>query len=437
MKHILYDYQQSCTVDEQQLAETRKLLLSEINRIKDAQKDHYETEYASINVLHDDALITRVNTLVQEKKALNPTLIVLIGIGGSNLGTLSVLTAIQKQKASYNRLCFADTVDTDYIATLLRYAEEELIAGNNILINVVSKSGTTTETIANYQLFVAILRKYRPHDYNNFIVVTTDKNSPLWHYAQQKKIATLEVPKNVGGRYSVFSAVGLFPLAMCNVDINALLNGARSALQQCTTTDDNNPAATSAAILFNLYQKNYTVHDTFVFSTELENFGKWYRQLMAESLGKSHDKNGKLINNGITPTVSVGSTDLHSVAQLYLSGPYTTSTNFLSVVSPATELVVPFDETLNNVNSMVQNKSLTTIMDAILQGTMHAYRAQKRPFTHTTLPQKNEFFMGQLMQMKMLEVMYLGFLMNVNPFDQPSVEGYKEKTKELLLHQKI
>jgi glucose-6-phosphate isomerase len=156
---------------------------------------------------------------------------------------------------------------------------------------------------------------------------------------------------------------------------------------------------------------------------------------MAESIGKSHDKQGKLINNGITPTVSIGSTDLHSVAQLYLSGPRNTFTSFVSVEKNNTNLCLSDNPLLQTLAPTLQNRSLPTIMNAILQGTMAAYRTDKRPFIHLTLPEKNEYYLGQFMQIKMLEIMYLGFLMNINPFDQPSVELYKQETKKLLTQQ--
>jgi glucose-6-phosphate isomerase len=317
---------------------------------------------------------------------------------------------------------------------MLDRAEKELSSGNNILLNMISKSGTTTETIANFQLFFEVLQKHRPYNYNNFIVITTDENSALWNFAQEEEISTLAIPEKVGGRYSVLSAVGLFPLALCEIDIAALQNGAQNALPICLSTTNNNIAVTSAALLYILHQQGYAIHDTFLFSVELEGLGKWYRQLMAESIGKSHDNTGKKINNGITPTVSIGSTNLHSIAQLYLSGPYNIFTTFVSVEKNNTNLHIPDNPLFHDLNPTIQNKPLITIMNAMLQGTMTAYRNDKRPFVHTILPEKNEYYLGQWMQIKMFEIIYLGFLMNINPFDQPNVELYKQETKKILLH---
>jgi len=434
MENIALEYSNSCCIPMQQLRTIIQTLDEEIARVTQAQSTGYSTDYASINLPYDTALLTTINNAVKEKKLLKPTYLIVIGIGGSNLGTIAVLEALQgKFYNNDNEMVtyFADTVDSDYLNSIIKITEKELYAGNNILLNVISKSGETTETIANFQLFLEVLIKHRPYNYNDFIIVTTDHNSALWQFAQQEKITALAVPQNVGGRYSVFSAVGLFPIALCGVDIADLHAGAQNALSFNNNTE-HNPAIISAAILSILYQRGYVIHDTFLFSVELESMGKWYRQLMAESIGKSHSRSGVLINNGITPTVSIGSTDLHSVAQLYLSGPYNTFTTFVSISKNNTDLHITDNTTFHLLAPTIQNKSISTVMDAILQGTMIAYQKNSRPFVHITVPEKTAYYIGQFMQIKMLEIMYLGFLMNINPFDQPNVELYKKETKKVL-----
>jgi len=436
MNTMQFSYKDTCGISTDKLNETLSVLPAEISRIRDAQKDSYATRYASINVLYDTHLIDTVEAVVAEKRKLNPTLIILIGIGGSNLGTIAIIEAIYGTLYNtHNPVQFycADTVDTDTLSRISVLIEKEFSCGNNIIMNVISKSGTTTETIANFQLLLELLKKHRPYNYHHFVVVTTDTHSPLWYFGKQQEMAVLDIPKNIGGRYSVFSAVGLFPLALYGIDIVKLHAGALYALEQCLSMDImNNPAAISAAILYELYQQNFLVHDTFLFSPDLESVGKWYRQLMAESIGKAYDTSGALVNNGILPTVSIGSTDLHSVAQLYLSGPHIIFTTFISVEKSSTDLELGHNQELATIAPTIQNKSMLTIMDAILQGTMAAYYKDKRPFAHIIVPEKNEFYIGQCMQQKMIEIMYLGFLMNINPFDQPNVELYKQETKMLL-----
>lgn len=157
---------------------------------------------------------------------------------------------------------------------------------------------------------------------------------------------------------------------------------------------------------------------------------------MAESLGKEFDRNGRKVNVGITPTVSVGSTDLHSVAQLYLGGPYDKFTTFISIENSRSRLLVPLRDDYSDLVPGIDGKSLDEILSAILEGTKEAFRKDKRPFIEISLPDKSESAIGQFMQLKMIETMYLGHLLNVNPFDQPDVEKYKKETRRILAGEK-
>ena len=179
------------------------------------------------------------------------------------------------------------------------------------------------------------------------------------------------------------------------------------------------------------YKKGANIHDTFVFSKYLRNFGQWYRQLVGESVGKKFDKEGDLVEVGVTPTVSVGTVDLHSVAQLYLGGPQDKFTTFVTV-KPKSHMFVPHIDEFNMFVENIQGKSVSFIMDSIFGGVTAAYKNDGRPFASVGLPVVDEYCVGQLLQWKMLEIIYLGELLNVNPFDQPQVELYKKETRELL-----
>jgi len=296
----------------------------------------------------------------------------------------------------------------------------------------VTKSGTTTETVASFEMLLNLIKEYKPETYANYVVAITDKDSPLWVYAYQNAIDCLEIPKKVGGRYSVFSPVGLFPLGLLGVDIQKLLAGARDVLQHCLDEDiEKNPAMTSAAINYIHYKQGANIHDIFVFSKYLRSFGQWCRQLVGESVGKKFDKEGKFVAVGVTPTVSVGTVDLHSVAQLYLGGPQDKFTTFVSVAPKAT-LFLPEIKAFDSFVENIQGKSISFIMDSIIGGVKAAYVGDKRPFVSVHIPGVQEVYLGQLMQWKMLEIMYLGYLLHVNPFDQPQVELYKKETRKLL-----
>ena len=188
----------------------------------------------------------------------------------------------------------------------------------------------------------------------------------------------------------------------------------------------------SAALIDTHYKRGNIIHDTFLFSVALNNLGAWYRQLSAESVGKAYNINKELINTGVLPTISIGSTDLHSVAQLYLAGPYNRFTTFVFIGNSTTDLYLPEFADFDALVPHIQGKPLTTIMDAILEGTKRAYHNGERPFVSCIIPEKSAYYIGQFMQIKMIEIMYLGYLLNVNPFDQPQVEDYKKETKMIL-----
>jgi len=246
-------------------------------------------------------------------------------------------------------------------------------------------------------------------------------------------VTYLTIPKQVGGRYSVLSAVGLFPLCALGVDIDALHQGASDIRSYCLNDDlAHNPAAQSAAVVAYHHQSGKIISDTFVFNSELESLGKWYRQLLGESIGKEHDVDGNQVFTGITPTVSVGSTDLHSVGQLYLGGPKDKLTTFVYSTDESQKLLVPNERTFSSVVEMVNGKTTNDVMSAILEGVKIAYNKQQVPFMSVELASITPYEIGAFMQFKMMEMMYLGKLLNVNPFDQPNVESYKLETKRIL-----
>lgn len=435
LKPISLDHKNSF-VSSEELSKIEKKLQEEISNMQKASKLKYEDERCSINLPDDTESIKLVKDLVKQKKELNPYYLVVVGIGGSNLGTKTVHQLVSgklfNQLRPTMKVIYADTVDSDLMDQVTSILERALERGDNILINVVSKSGTTTETIANFEILISLLKKYRK-DYEKYVVVTTDKDSKLWKFGKEKGFSIVEVPRNVGGRYSVFSSVGLFPLGMLDIDIDELVKGASYSKKECLNNKIyENPAALSAAILYYHYKKGKNIHDTFLFGNDLESIGNWYRQLMAESIGKDHDKSGEKVNIGITPTVSIGSTDLHSMAQLYLGGPFDKVTTFVTVTENRDNVKLPDSRDFEYLVPNLQKRSLKQIMDAIYDGAKIAYTKAKRPYMEIVLPDKSEFTAGQLLQFKMMEMMYLAYLLNVNPFDQPNVESYKDETKKIL-----
>jgi glucose-6-phosphate isomerase len=426
-------------ISQQRILETAERLRPEIRNMANAISEGYEGDLASLCVPDDRLMLSKVRKAIGENLQLKPVYLVVVGIGGSNLGTIAVQEAVlgklYNQLTASTKVLYADTVDSDGINSIITLVKPVLERRDNIVLNVISKSGTTTETIVNAEVLIDLLRRHKK-DYKNCISVTSDKDSELWDIAVRKGFNVLEIPKKVGGRYSVFSPVGLFPLGLLGVDIERLLDGAVFMREVCIGTDiEKNPAAMSAAIQYLHYESGKNISDLFQFANDLESLGKWCRQLMAESLGKEFNKKGETVNIGITPVISIGSTDLHSMVQLYLGGPYDKFTTFLSVENNNSHINVPTLRGYSKLVYGIQGKSLESIMSAMVEGTKAAFRNGRRPFMDVKLPCKSEYFIGQFLQFKMIETIYLGYLLDVNPFDQPNVESYKKETRKILTEQ--
>jgi glucose-6-phosphate isomerase len=404
-------------------------------RLREVRSSGAYTEFeSSLHLPGDEDLLARVQAVAVQKVTPQLKYHIVVGIGGSNLGTKAVYDALMGYRDLMSitespRLLFAETSDPEGLSQLLQLLET-ISTPEEVLVSVISKSGGTTETLANFEIIMERLGK-RFGDVTSRVVAITDTGSKLATAAADKGIATLEMPLPVGGRYSVFSAVGLFPLLSVGIDIVALRRGAVASLERCLAKDGDNIAAQSAAILA-LQQKNgHHINDNFFFHPELESVGKWYRQLMGESVGKEQSLLGEVVHAGITPTVSLGSTDLHSVGQLYLGGPKDKLTTFVSAKQSAA-VQVPTERVFPDLVPMISGKSAADIMSAILAGVKIAYQKAELPFMEVVLDTVDEESIGAFLQFKMLEMMYLGQLLGVNSFDQPNVESYKIETKRLL-----
>lgn len=431
---------QTAFVALDQLHQIMRDAYSEIERIIAARAQGYDTPYASINLPADIAMRDRVKAVIRQQQERNPGALVIIGIGGSCLGAIAVHEMLYgrryNEKPDAMRVYYIDTIDPDMVYETLIAVQELLKAGRSVTINAISKSGTTTETVVNFELFYDLIKRYHPTDYQKSMVITTDEGSKLWDFAKQEGILALSIPKLVGGRYSVFSAVGLFPLGLIGVDIDELCAGAQEAVEHNTSLDiEHNHALQRAAVLYAQYQEGKHIHDSFMFTVDGASLGAWYRQLMGESIGKEHDRSGKQVRIGITPTVSMGSVDLHSVGQLYLGGPRDKVTTFVAVEQDNHALTLPQYAAFENLVAKIQGKSVSSIFMAILQGVQTAYKNEGLPFMTIMLPKKEARYIGSLMQMQMLEIIYLGYIFNIDPFDQPQVELYKKETRKILSHE--
>lgn len=386
-----------------------------IHNIEQLQVGDYSTPLAFSKIILDTAIAQNIETLYQALNGDKFTDIVLVGIGGSHLGVQAVYDALYPLKNKSVRLHALTTVDTFTLDTFIdSYTKMLQDSSKQVMTFVVSKSGATFETASQASLCFDILKKHAK-DYGTRLCVITDADSKLWHACQQEQIPVLTIPKNIGGRFSIFSAAGLALLRFLQVDIQDFLRGAQSvdAVQPLVTTE----------ALYNAFSAGILVHDTFIFMQNYAALGGWTRQLIGESLGKD--------NKGFLATVSIGSQDLHSVIQQYFGGKQITITSF---IIPAEYPVTPqIPDTFFSETAMLRTGlSFSDIQKAIITGVQSSYTQLEKPYFTFVMRKDSAFDIGFYMQYKMLETVYLGALMEINPFDQPQVELYKTETRTLL-----
>ncbi|MBI5555081.1 MAG: glucose-6-phosphate isomerase [Elusimicrobia bacterium] len=386
----------------------------------------------------------KIKKLVAELKSKFDNFVVL-GIGGSALGNICLQNSLnhlyynflpKDKRRGFPRIFVLDNVDADMVKGLM-----EVIDVKKTIFNVITKSGATSETIAQYFIFRRELEKQLGKKYNQNIIATTDaEKGYLRELANKESYASLVVPKNVGGRFSVLSPVGLLSAAFGGIDIEKLLAGARDMDERCSISImSHNPAMMYAVIQYLMYQEGKIISVMMPYAQHLKEVADWYAQLWAESLGKAVNNQGKQINVGPTPVKTLGATDQHSQAQLYMEGPFDKVVTILSVGKLAASLTIPaYDD--HFLGGQTMNKLLQTEEKA----TAMALAQKDRPNLTITLPEINEFTMGQLIHLFELATAYMGELLEINTFDQPGVElgkiltyalmgrqGFEDKKKEI------
>ncbi|MAG11362.1 MAG: hypothetical protein CMI52_00950 [Parcubacteria group bacterium] len=435
-KHITFSSDHA-SIDDNVFFDTEKKIGEYINHCNTVVKNqNYIEDEASLNCPTDKKVRQAVSDMVAKKVSNKLRYIVVCGIGGSNLGTKaiyeSIIGTVDPHADSHPKIIFVDTVSAHMMMDVVALLKERIVHADEILINVVTKSGGTTETIGNFEtLYNALSERFQ--NLKDRVVVTTNEGSKLWNAAEKVGIDRIAIKEKVGGRFSVFSAVGLFPLQCAGLDVKALLEGAADMRDECLKGDaQSNPALASAAITAHHHRHGVHINNTFLFNPELESVGKWYRQLTGESIGKRENLDGEEVREGITPIVSIGSTDLHSMAQLFYGGPHDKLTTLVYAKQLPTQIKVPEDLVFPGLVEDITGKSYKKIMAAIYGGVKKAYEKNDLPYIEVLITEINEYAIGQFLQFKMCEMMYLAQLLNVNAFNQPAVEDYKDETRELL-----
>ncbi|HWA17005.1 MAG TPA: glucose-6-phosphate isomerase [Gemmatimonadales bacterium] len=362
--------------------------------------------------------------------------VLVLGIGGSALGMKALLNALRRPgwnelddegRDFFPRLTVLDNVDPTSVAEALRRIDPR-----RVLVNVISKSGGTAETMAQYLVVRQWLEgALGPQGASGHLVFTTDpRKGALRELAQKDNIAALEVPPDVGGRFSVLSPVGLLPAALVGIDIEALLAGAGDAVQRAEADDLLlNPAALYAAAHWAADTSlGARIHVMMPYTDRLREFAEWYRQLWAESLGKATDRRGQSVHVGPTPVGAVGPTDQHSQVQLFMEGPFDKVITFLAVDQFAEDVTIPSAAGLPADLAYLGGHSLGTLLRAEYQATAAALSSMGRMNCSIHLPELSARTLGELFMFFQLATGYAGAWYGVDPFDQPGVELGKKLT---------
>ncbi len=369
----------------------------------------------------------RIKSAAERIKKLCDIFIV-IGIGGSYLGSRAVIEFLRSPR--HNRLVkdapevfFSGcNISSSDLSELL-----ELCEGRDVCINVISKSGTTTEPAVAFRVFRSLLeKKYGKAGAAERIFVTTDRErGTLKSFADREGYETFVVPDDVGGIYSVLSAVGLLPIAVSGVDIDELMGGAADAMHELTSSDiDKNPAYKYAAIRNILYRRGKKLEILVGYEPYMLMFNEWWKQLFGESEGKD--------GRGLYPASVVFSTDLHSLGQFIQDGDRTMFETVIALEDQGPAVIIPEDS--ENVDGLgfLAGKPLTYVNETAMKGTLLAHVDGGVPNILLTLRDRSARSLGYMIYFFELACAISGYLLGVNPFNQPGVEAYKKNMFALL-----
>ena len=376
------------------------------------KRPEYSLIHAAQPALHDE--------LAALKKQFSKIKhLVLIGIGGSSLGVEAVHSVLDTGAI---KLSVLDTISAYEIEALLTelHAIKKL---EQLVVCVVSKSGGTTETLVNAGVVLAALEKKWGSKVYKQTILIGDPATNFVSVGKKLGATVVTMPKIVGGRYSVGTEIGLVPLTLLGHDVDSFIEG----LIDAGSEEFETISADGAARLALYMKKGYTHYNFFAFEKRLATLGAWYRQLFAESISKAEDNNKKPFSKGFLPTISTP-VELHSIGQLYLSGFSGVYTDFVTFDDELLDYAIP----KKGIAKQFGRFGVQDVTTALYGGVVGAYVEKGLPHRATIFDDALPYSLGLFMAMRMRETMYIAELMNVNAFNQPNVELYKQKTKAIL-----
>lgn len=418
IKSTEMEYMKNQVTAAHDLLHSRKGPGSEYTGWLNLPNDYDKTEYERIKK-------------VAEKIRNKVEVFIVIGIGGSYLGAKSAMEILKN--SFYNQLSrnsrrapeiyFAgNNISSTYLARLV-----ELVKDRDFAINVVSKSGTTLEPAIAFRVFRELMEnKYGVDEARERIIATTDKSKgALKELSDEQGYETFVIPDDVGGRYSVLTAVGLFPLAVADIDIDEIMSGAARAYNDYNNSDPAvNPCYQYAAIRNILYTKGKSIELLVNYEPELAFFAEWWKQLFGESEGKD--------NKGIFPASVNFTTDLHSLGQYIQDGRRDLFATTIWVENPPVNMEIKaIEEDIDGLNFLA-GKTIHHVNEKACQGTILAHTEGGVPNLKVSIPDLGPYTYGQLVYFFEKACAISGYLLGVNPFDQPGVETYKKNMFALL-----
>jgi len=361
---------------------------------------------------------------------------VVLGIGGSALGPTAVFQALchlrhnelPKSKRKAPKLYVEDNVDPERMAALL-----DVLDLDKTIFNVVTKSGATSETMAQYLIIMDILKKKYGENAKEHMIATTSANKGnLIKIAKQEGLKTFYIPDGVGGRFSELCPVGLLPAAVVGIDIKLMLAGAAHMDKICKSKDiRKNPALISALLEVIAMKKGKNISVMMPYADSLKYIADWYCQLWGESLGKAVDNEGNEVFVGQTPVKALGVTDQHSQVQLYREGPFDKVITLIAVENYRKTVEISNGcEDIPDV-SFLCGHTMNELITAEREATEYALTTAHRLNYTITLPEVNAFTIGELLFLFEMETAYAGAMLNIDTFNQPGVEGGKNATYAL------